>query len=125
VQLSLSVMWTLMTDRDYPLDWLVRWMCAEPARLAGLQKYKGAIAAGYDADLVIFKAEERFKVQFDPPRRSDNQPFKLHSRHKLTPYAERVLRASSKQLFCGGEMIYDRGRFLDTPRGALLRRGER
>jgi len=49
-----------------PLGWLVRWMCAEPARLAGLQKYKGAIAAGYDAT-VIFKAEERFKVRLDPP----------------------------------------------------------
>jgi allantoinase len=125
VQLSLSVMWTLMTDRDYPLDWLVRWMCAEPARLAGLQKYKGAIAAGYDADLVIFKAEERFKVRLDPPRRSNNQPFKLHSRHKLTPYAERVLRGVVEATFLRGEMIYDRGRFLDTPRGALLRRGER
>jgi len=27
--------------------------------------------------------------------------------------------------FLGGEMIYDRGRFLGAPRGTPLRRGER
>jgi len=43
----------------------------------------------------------------------------------LTPYAERVLRGVVEATFLRGEMIYDRGRFLDTPRGALLRRGER
>jgi allantoinase len=125
VQLSLSVMWTLMTDRDYPLDWLVRWMCAEPARLAGLQNYKGAIAVGYDADLVIFNPTERFKVQLDAPKRVIKEPFKLHSRHKLTPYANRVLRGVVEATFLRGEMIYDRGRFLGAPRGELLRRGER
>jgi len=100
-------------------------MCAEPARLAGLQKYKGAIAAGYDADLVIFNAKERFKVQLDAPRWSNKEPFTLHSRHKLTPYLERVLRGVVEATFLRGEMIYDRGRFLGAPRGALLRRGER
>jgi allantoinase len=125
VQLSLSVMWTLMTNRDYPLDWLVRWMCAEPARLAGLQKCKGAIAAGYDADLVIFNPTGRFKVQLDAPKWANKEPFKLHSRHKLTPYANRVLRGVVEATFLRGEMIYDRGRFLGAPRGELLRRGER
>jgi dihydroorotase-like cyclic amidohydrolase len=49
----------------------------------------------------------------------------LHSRHKLTPYAERVLRGVVEATFLRGEIIYDRGRFLGTPRGAQLRRGER
>ena len=125
VQLGLPVIWTLMTDRNYPMERLVRWMCAEPARLAGLQKYKGSIAAGYDADLVILDAEERFKVQLDAPKWSNKRPFKLHSRHKMTPYVGRVLRGVVEATFLRGEMIYDRGRFLGTPRGALLRPGER
>jgi allantoinase len=124
VQLSLSVMWTLMINRDDPIDLLVRWMCAQPARLAGLQKRKGAIAAGYDADMVIFNAGERFKVALGPPKWPNKKPFELHTRHKLTPYGDRVLRGAVEATFLRGEMIYDRGRFLGDPRGELLRRGE-
>jgi allantoinase len=124
VQLSLSVMWTLMTDRDDPIDLLVRWMCAQPARLAGLHERKGAIATGYDADIVIFNARERFKVALGPPKWPNKQPFELHTRHKLTPYANRILRGVVEATFLRGEMIYDRGRFLGRPQGALLRRGE-
>ncbi len=42
------------------LKHLVRWMCSGPARLAGLEKHKGAIAAGYDADIVVWNPEKRF-----------------------------------------------------------------
>ena len=90
-------------------------MCSGPARLAGLEKRKGAIAAGYDADMVIWNPEKRFVVQ----------PKMLHHRHKLTPYLDESLRGVVETTFLRGEMIYDRGRFLGTPRGALLRRGER
>ncbi|HEY2647109.1 MAG TPA: allantoinase AllB, partial [Candidatus Acidoferrales bacterium] len=50
LQLGLPAVWTKMRLRKYSLTNLARWMCSGPARLAGLEKYKGAIAAGYDAD---------------------------------------------------------------------------
>jgi len=83
--------------------------------LAGLEKHKGAIAAGYDADIVVWNPEKRFTVQ----------PKMLHHRHKLTPYLNESLLGVVEATFLGGEMIYDRGRFLGKPRGALLRRGKR
>jgi len=49
----------------------------------------------------------------------------LQHRHKLTPYAKQSLRGIVEATFLRGEMIYDRGRFLGKPQGALLRRGER
>jgi allantoinase len=115
LQLGLPVLWTKMSGRKYSLDHLVRWMCTGPARLAGLEKYKGAIAIGYDADIVVWNPRKRFIVQ----------PKMLQHRHKLTPYANHLLRGMVEATFLRGEMIYDRGRFLGTPRGALLRRGER
>ena len=90
-------------------------MCSGPARLAGLEKHKGAIAVGYDADIVVWNPEKRFIVR----------PKMLQHRHKLTPYANESLRGVVEATFLRGEMIYDRGRFLGAPRGALLRRGER
>jgi allantoinase len=90
-------------------------MCNGPAQLAGLDRHKGAIAAGYDADIVVWNPEKSFTVK---------SKMLLH-RNKLTPYLNESLRGVVETTFLRGEMIYDRGRFLGTPRGALLRRGKR
>jgi len=115
LQLGLPVIWTKMGARTDSLNQLARWMCSGPAHLAGLEKHKGAIAIGYDADIVVWNPEKRFIVR----------PKMLQHRHKITPYAKHELRGVVEATFLRGEMIYDRGRFLGTPQGALLRRGER
>jgi allantoinase len=115
LQLGLPVMWTKLSRRNNSLKHLVRWMCSGPSRLAGLEKHKGAIAIGYDADFTVWNPEKRFIVR----------PKMLQHRHKLTPYANHSLRGVVEATFLRGEMIYDRGRFLGAPSGALLRRGER
>jgi len=115
LQIGLPVMWTALSGRNYSLKHLVRWMCSGPARFIGLEKQKGAIAEGYDADIVVWDPEKRFIVR----------PKMLHHRHKLTPYLNASLRGEVQATFLRGEMIYDHGRFPGPPRGALLRRGER
>jgi allantoinase len=115
LQLGLPAMWTKLSGRNYSLKHLVRWMCSGPARLAGLENSKAAIAAGYDADIVVWNPDKRFLVRSKM----------LHHRHKLTPYAGAPMRGLVEATFLRGEMIYDRGRFLGTPRGERLRRGER
>jgi allantoinase len=114
LQLGLPAMWTKLSRRNFSMNHLVRWTCSGPARLAGLEKRKGAIAIGYDADIVVWNPEKRFIVR----------PKMLQHRHKLTPYANQTLRGIVEATFLRGEMIYDRGRFLGAPSGALLRRDE-
>jgi allantoinase len=115
LQFGLPVMWTKLTARKYSFKHLVRWLSSGPARLAGLEKQKGTIAVGYDADIVIWNAEKVFTLR----------PNMLYHRHKLTPYLNESLRGVVEATYLGGEMIYDGGRFLGAPRGALLRRGKR
>jgi allantoinase len=115
LQIGLPAVWTKTRRTNDSLKRLARWMSSGPAHLAGLEKYKGAIAVGYDADIVVWNPEKRFIVK----------PGMLHDRHKLTPYAKQSLRGVVEATFLRGEMIYDRGRLLGTPQGRLLRRGER
>jgi len=110
LQLALPAVWTGARERGFTAADLAAWMCAAPARLAGLEGRKGAIAPGYDADLVIWDPEASFGV--DPER--------LHHRHKLTPYAGRTLYGVVRRTLLRGETIYENGDFVGTPGGRLL-----
>jgi allantoinase len=113
LQLRLPIMWTQGSERGYTINHLAEWLCRAPASLVGLDKRKGAIAAGYDADLVIWNPHETFLVE----------PAMLHHRHKLTPYAGQTLSGVVEQTFLRGLKVYDRGQFLEKPSGVMLRRG--
>jgi allantoinase len=114
LQLGLPIMWTKSRRRNYTLGHLAQWMSAGPARLVGLEKRKGTVAAGYDADFVVWNPNKKFIVR----------PEMLLHRHKVTPYAHEALFGEVEATFLRGEMIHDRGRFADAPIGELLRRGE-
>jgi allantoinase len=110
LQLRLPIVWTEAQHRGHSIRDLSRWLCAAPARLVGLQNRKGMIAAGYDADLVIWNPEEQFKV--------DGQ--RLQHRHKLNPYEGKTLSGVVEKTFLRGRKIYDEGEFRGEPRGLLL-----
>jgi allantoinase len=113
LELGLSVIWTAASARGFGLKDLARWMCAAPARLAALDHRKGAIAAGRDADLVIWDPDESFRVQPEP----------LQQRNKLTPYAGQELRGRVKTTLLRGQVVYSDGSFAAAPAGEVLRRG--
>lgn len=113
LQITLPAVWTEARSRGYPLTQVIRWMCEAPARLAGLQTRKGAIAVGCDADLLIFNPDGKFRV--DPAR--------LHHRHKITPYAGRELSGVVEATFVRGQKVFERGEFSPAPSGRVLLRG--
>jgi allantoinase len=110
LQLRLPIVWTEAQHRGHSIRDLSRWLCAAPAQLVGLQNRKGMIAAGYDADLLIWNPKKQFKV--DGKR--------LHHRHKLTPYEGKTLSGVVEKTFLRGRKIYDEGEFRGEPRGLLL-----
>jgi allantoinase len=96
LQLSLSAVWTGARARGLKPERIAQWMSAAPARLAGLQYRKGALAAGYDADIVVWEPEVRFIVD----------PTELLHRHKLTPYSARELFGKVLATYVGGRRIF-------------------
>jgi len=115
LQLSLPAVWAEAKPRSFSLSQLSRWLCENPARLAGLAHKKGAIAPGRDADLVIWNPEASFNVD----------PTQLHHRHRLTPYAGRDLIGIVEATFLRGMKIFERGHFCTNPAGKVLLRGKR
>jgi allantoinase len=114
LQLRLAVMWTLVRERGLSINQLAEWTARAPARLVRMEKRKGAIEAGCDADIVIWNPEAEFKVE----------PSMLHHRHKLTPYIGQSLYGAVEATYLRGEKIYEKEEFSKSPRGLLLKRGE-
>jgi allantoinase len=108
--LALPIMWTAMRKRGIELAHIAKWMAEKPAQLAGLTGAKGAIAAGNDADLVVFDPDVEWTVT----------PDDLHFRHKLSPYLGAALRGRVVETWLRGEPVYSRGAFAGSARGREL-----
>lgn len=111
VQLGASVVYSEMRGRGLPIGCLVRWMSEGPARLAGLDGVKGRIAAGYDADIVLW----------DPEREQVVAAEMLLCKHPITPYAGRRLHGVVESTYVRGQLVYDRQSGpVPKPTGKLL-----
>lgn len=114
LQLRLPVVWTESRARGFDFATLARWLCEAPARLAGLDARKGAIAKGRDADFVVWNPDESFTVE----------PEALEHRHKLTPYAGATLLGTIEATYLRGARVYERVRGVEEGRpGRLIKRG--
>jgi allantoinase len=94
LQLGLPLVWTEARRRGHGLDDVSRWMATRPAEVVGIGG-KGEISVGSDADLVVFAPGEEWVVE--APR--------LHHRHAVTPYADRILTGAVHATFLRGHRI--------------------
>jgi allantoinase len=108
--LALPVLWTGMQSRGVEIERLGTWMGAAPARLAGLAGQKGALAAGADADIVVFDPDALWKVA----------TVDLHFRHKLSPYLGAELRGRVLETWLRGEQVFSGKGLQGAPRGREL-----
>jgi allantoinase len=107
LQIALPVVWTEASKRGISITQVARWMGEQPAKLAGLERKKGAIREGHDADLVVFDPDAKFPVN----------AARLEHRHPITPYAGEMLTGAVEMTFLRGEKVFDRGAFRGEPKG--------
>lgn len=101
LSVALSVMHTEASTRGFTLTDMAHWMAEAPAKLAGCHRRKGQIAAGYDADFVVFDPEGEFEVSQD----------RLHYRHPVSPYLGEKLRGVVKATYLRGTQVFSEGKF--------------
>lgn len=112
LQLGLPAVWTAARERGVSLATLSQWMSTAPAALLGIGNRKGAIAAGRDADFVVWTPEATFTVD----------PGALLQKHPLTPYAGRTLHGVVHATYLGGTRVYTPGTGVTSRLGKLLYR---
>ncbi len=111
LQLRLQATWTSGAERGVSLTQLARWLASAPAQLAGLDDRKGSIAAGMDADFVVWDPDGVTEVSGD----------RLEHRHPITPYEGMRLRGRVEATILGGETVFD-GSIVKPGGGRMLRR---
>jgi allantoinase len=107
LSVALPLMHTEAVNRGFSLSDIARWMAAAPANLVGCHTRKGRLAAGYDADFVIFDPETEFVVTED----------RLHYRHPVSAYLGEKLRGEVKATYLRGNLVFSGGQFPGEPMG--------
>jgi allantoinase len=110
LSLALTLMWTEASERGFTLSNVAQWMAQGPAELSGFGTRKGRIAAGYDADMVVFDPEAEFIVTKE----------QLYYRHPVSPYLGEKLRGIVKATYLRGKPVFADGEFPGKPVGGEL-----
>jgi allantoinase len=110
LSVALPVMYTEARARGFSLMDIARWMAEAPAKLVGCQLQKGKIAAGYNADLVVFDEDSEFLVT----------PERLHHRHPFSPYLCEKLKGEVKATYVRGRLVFADNAFHGQPEGREL-----
>jgi dihydropyrimidinase len=102
-----------VVEKRITLRRMVEVLCENPARLMGLYPRKGAIAAGSDADLVIFDPDKKVTVSHE--NLQTNCDWSPYEGFKLTGYPEITISR--------GRVVAESGRFVGWPgHGRFVRR---
>ena len=109
LQWALPILWTSAKKRGFEIKDGCKWLCENPARLAGLHHQKGKIEKGYDADLVVWDPQNKFTVQEEG----------IYHRHKTTAYLNQELSGVVEQTWLGGVRVFNKG-IMELNHGKIL-----
>lgn len=112
LQFALPVLWTAAKQRNCSITDIAKWLSENPAKLIGLQKSKGKIAVGYDADLVIWDDEKHFTVIEEI----------IQHKNKITPYLGHSLAGVAEQTFLNGLQVFNNEQITLLNKGKMITR---
>ncbi|MCB0726690.1 MAG: allantoinase AllB [Ignavibacteria bacterium] len=113
LQLGLPAVWTECRKRGISIQTVSKLMSNNTAEFIGQGDKKGKIKIGYNADIVAFDPDRKFKVTEEM----------LFHKHKKTPYLNRELFGTVETVFMNGNKIYENGKILTEPNGKIILNG--
>jgi allantoinase len=103
VGMGLPILWTEMTRRgltesDEAISNVVKWCCQNTAAQVGLEKQKGDLAVGMDADICVFDETAEWVVE----------PSTMLFRNKCSPYQGKTMKGQVKATLLRGRPVFVR-----------------
>ncbi len=83
------------------LERLVEITAAAPARFFGIERRKGRLERGFDADFVVFDKDATWRVRAED----------LHNMNRYTPHEGQTFTGRVRSLYLRGERVFHRDRF--------------
>ena len=96
---------TMIYLAGVPLIDAVRMMSLTPARILHIDKEKGSLEIGKDADIVIYDKDKDFTISVN----------NMHSDCDHTIWEGKKLHGYPVQTYLRGSLVYDNGDFVGTP----------
>lgn len=112
LQFSLSAFWTKAKDHGLGIGDIYNLFCANPAKMCGIDSFKGKIEEGYDADFCIWDPEIEFRVT----------PDIIHSQNKPNPYMDLTLKGQVHATVVRGLHVYQIDEGFGQPLGKVIQR---
>lgn len=113
LQLTLPTVWTFLKRHGCEdLSLLAKWLSSAPASFIGLDGCKGQIAAGYDADLVVWDSDAKWQIKAS----------ELFHRHPVTPYDGCEVMGKVLRTVVRGQQVFRDGHVVGRPCGKLVTR---
>lgn len=97
LQFGLPVFWTECKKNNMTIYDVHRYMSSYPAKLCGLDKNKGRLKVGYDADFCIWEPEEEWTITKD----------EAFFKNKISPYFGKVVCGRVHTTVVRGYFVYD------------------
>ncbi|MDQ7048433.1 MAG: allantoinase AllB [Enterobacterales bacterium] len=110
LQFGLPLIWTEAIEQNISITEISRLMSYETAKFAGLDSFKGQIAIGFDADLVVFDDTPSYKISREM----------IKHRHKISPYVGQQVIGVIEQTYLRGHKIFENNCFIGGPLGHTL-----
>jgi allantoinase len=111
IQFALPVLiTTALKHQQYDPVLIAKWLCENPAKLAGIANTKGKIAVGYTADIIVVDDSATFTVTESI----------IHHRHKITPYLAEMLTGVVEQTYLAGQLVASHGILIEPGKGVVL-----
>jgi len=105
VETSMPLMLTAVNEGRMTLAQYVRASSAAPARAFGLYPRKGILQVGSDADIALVDLTKRGLIS----------PARLHSRSKVTPFADRAVQGMPVMTLVRGRVVMRDGEIVAAP----------
>lgn len=111
LQFLLPASWTAMKE-TISIEKFIPLLTEHPAKFLQVDKKKGELALGYDADLVIWNPDEKFEIK----------PGDILHRYNCSPYNGQQLTGTVQQTIVNGITVYQNKKIVQKNAGQWLLR---